>query len=108
MNTCISVAVHKICYSATETVLCYHNNLYDMMRYCQQSSMMSKICQSLLCCTQNISKLNRCVLKHLLTSNSTRLVLCHSYCIVPEKIHTHPMEGHWKFLGGLGSQKPKF
>ena len=21
-------------------------------------------------------------------------------CVVPEKIHTHPMEGHWKFLGG--------
>ena len=21
-------------------------------------------------------------------------------CMVPEKIHTHPMEGHWKFLGG--------
>ena len=21
-------------------------------------------------------------------------------CAVPEKIHTHPMEGHWKFLGG--------
>jgi len=23
-----------------------------------------------------------------------------SHCVVPEKIHTHPMEGHWKFLGG--------
>ena len=22
------------------------------------------------------------------------------YWVVPEKIHTHPMEGHWKFLGG--------
>ena len=22
--------------------------------------------------------------------------------MVPEKIHTHPMEGHWKFLGGGG------
>ena len=21
-------------------------------------------------------------------------------CVVPEKIHTHPMEGHWKFLRG--------
>ena len=21
-------------------------------------------------------------------------------CAVPEKIPTHPMEGHWKFLGG--------
>ena len=21
-------------------------------------------------------------------------------CAVPEKIHTHPTEGHWKFLGG--------
>ena len=21
---------------------------------------------------------------------------------VPEKIHTHPMKGHWKFLGGGG------
>ena len=24
-------------------------------------------------------------------------------CVVPERIHTHPMEGHWKFLGGGGS-----
>ena len=24
-------------------------------------------------------------------------------CVVPEKMHTHPMEGHWKFLGGGGS-----
>ena len=24
-------------------------------------------------------------------------------CAVPEKIHTHPMEGHWKFLGGGAS-----
>ena len=22
--------------------------------------------------------------------------------VVPEKIHTHSMEGHWKFLGGGG------
>ena len=29
-------------------------------------------------------------------------------CVVPQKIHTHPMEGHRKFLGGGGSQKPKF
>ena len=24
------------------------------------------------------------------------------HCVVPEKIHTHRMEGHWKFLGGGG------
>ena len=29
-------------------------------------------------------------------------------CVVPEKIHTHPMEGHWKFLGGGGVLKTKF
>ena len=29
-------------------------------------------------------------------------------CVVPEKIHTHPMEGHWKFLGGGGVLKVKF
>ena len=29
-----------------------------------------------------------------------------AYCTVPDKIHTHPMEGHQKFLavGGLRSQ----
>ena len=31
-----------------------------------------------------------------------------TYCAVPENIHTHPMEGQWKFQGGGGSQKPKF
>ena len=28
-------------------------------------------------------------------------------CAVPDKIPTHPMEGHQKFLGGGGSQKGK-
>ena len=25
------------------------------------------------------------------------------HCVVPEIIHTHPTEGHWKFLEGGGS-----
>ena len=29
-------------------------------------------------------------------------------CAFPENIHTHPEESHWKFQGGVGSQKPKF
>ena len=29
------------------------------------------------------------------------------YFAVPEKIHTHPMEGHRKFLGGGGVLKVK-
>ena len=29
------------------------------------------------------------------------------HCAVPEKIHTHPMEGHQKFLGGGGVLKYK-
>ena len=33
---------------------------------------------------------------------------CKKYCAVPEHIPTHPKEGHWKFQGGGGSQKPKF
>ena len=28
--------------------------------------------------------------------------------VVPEKFHTHPMEGHWKFLRGGGVLKAKF
>ena len=31
-----------------------------------------------------------------------------AYCVVPEKIHAHPMEGYWKFLGGGGVLKAKF
>ena len=31
------------------------------------------------------------------------LIIQNLQCTVPEKIHTHPMEGHWKFLGGGGS-----
>ena len=30
------------------------------------------------------------------------------HCVGPEKIHTYPMEGHWKFLGGGGVLKAKF
>jgi len=33
---------------------------------------------------------------------------CHNNCVVPENIHTLPMDGHWKFRGGGGSQRPKF
>ena len=35
-------------------------------------------------------------------------LLGNGYCVVPEIIHTHPMEGHWKFLGGGGVLKAKF
>jgi len=30
--------------------------------------------------------------------------------VVPENIHTHPVDGHWKFQagGGGGSQNPTF
>ena len=33
-------------------------------------------------------------------------VMHDQYCTVPENIHTHPMEGHWKFegLGDIKSQ----
>jgi len=29
-------------------------------------------------------------------------------CVVPGKIHTHPMEGHWKFLGGGGLKSQNY
>jgi len=29
------------------------------------------------------------------------------YCGVQEKIRTHPVEGHWKFLGGEGVLEAK-
>ena len=29
-------------------------------------------------------------------------------CVVPEKIHTHPMEGLWRFPGGGEGLKAKF
>ena len=34
----------------------------------------------------------------------------HNYvqCAVTEKIHTHPMEDHWKFLGGGGLKSQNF
>ena len=28
-------------------------------------------------------------------------------CVIPENIHTHLMEGHWKLRGGTGPQQPK-
>jgi len=28
--------------------------------------------------------------------------------VFPENIHTLPVDGHWKFLGGEGSQRPKY
>ena len=27
----------------------------------------------------------------------------HLHCVVPENIHTHPKDGHWKFQRGGGS-----
>ena len=29
-------------------------------------------------------------------------------CVVPEDVHIHGMDGHWKFQRGRGSQKPNF
>ena len=37
----------------------------------------------------------------------TYIVIHAIQCAVPESIHTHPKEGHWKFRGGGGSQMPK-
>ena len=36
------------------------------------------------------------------------IMLAFLQCGVPEKIHTNPMEGHRKFLGGEGSLKLNF
>ena len=33
---------------------------------------------------------------------------CRANGVVPEKIHTSPMEGHQKFLGGGGVLKARF
>ena len=33
---------------------------------------------------------------------------CMSNYLVPENIHTHPMDGKWKFQECGGSQKPQF
>ena len=34
--------------------------------------------------------------------------LARQQCVIPENFHTHPTEGHWKFLGGGGVLKAKF
>ena len=33
---------------------------------------------------------------------------CDRDCVVPEKFHTHPMEGDWKFLGVRGLKSLNF
>ena len=35
-------------------------------------------------------------------------VMLHVQCVVPEKVHTHPVEGYWKFQGGGGFLKANF
>ena len=30
------------------------------------------------------------------------------HCVVPENVHTHHKDGHWKFREGGGSQKSNF
>ena len=39
--------------------------------------------------------------KHL-PANPTILENAPSYCVVPENIHNHPKDGHWKFQRGGG------
>jgi len=36
-----------------------------------------------------------------------KLVILAKDCVVPEKIHTHPMEGYWEFQGGGGAAGQK-
>ena len=35
-------------------------------------------------------------------------VIACGHCVVPQNIHTHPLDRHWKFQRGRGCQKPKF
>ena len=37
-------------------------------------------------------------------------VIACGHCVVPQNIHTHPLDSHWKFQRGWGwgCQKPKF
>ena len=39
----------------------------------------------------------------LVSAELKTLSVYKTQCVVPEKIHTHPMEGHWKILVGGGS-----
>ena len=64
--------------------------------------MMLKICQCFLC-----YRLNRCVVKHLSTSNNTRLVLCYSYCIVAGKNRYTPHGRSLEIPRGKGVLKDK-
>ena len=48
-----------------------------------------------------------CSLKHLLTSNSTHLVLCHSYCVVQEKNRYPPHGRSLEIPRGKGLSKGK-
>ena len=76
------------------------------------------ICSKLHCCvwddSHNISSisLNKTelviIMSNLASAGLNYYCYCMCYCAVPENIHTHPMDGQWKFRGGGGSQKPKF
>ena len=63
--------------------------------------MMLKICQSFLCYTQQMCP------QTMLTSNNTRLVLCYSYCVVPEKNRYSPHGRSLEIPRGKGVLKAK-
>ena len=64
---------------------------------------MLRICQSFFLCSAQ----QMCSLKHLLTSNSTHLVLCHSCCVVPEKNPYPPHGRSLEIPRGKGLSKGK-
>ena len=43
---------------------------------------------------------------HVLTPSGSHHTVLNSSCVVPESIHTHHTEGHWKFQGeGVSTAK---
>ena len=59
--------------------------------------------------TSLITTIKHCLLMKLYKTISVSGKLTDNcICAVPEKIHTHPKEGHWEFLGGRWSYKSKF
>ena len=52
-------------------------------------------------------QLNVCY-SQLIPANTCQCPPSFQECVVPENIHNHRMEGHWKLRGGGRSQQPKF
>ena len=66
---------------------------------------------SVLMCAFRAKRERHCIFlgkKAIIVTSKHGTIIFSSHCVLPENIHTHPKDGHWKFQRGRGLKGQNF